>query len=250
MAPLLVLFFSFVSVLSCAPEVPQIFQERVGLYAPYSDQAVRYFTHLGFGSEFGRNQNLVVKKWTSPLRIQLFGSYTEEDRQEVLRITGELAELTGLSFSLVRQNPNVRVYFTTQDQFSTLVPEYNPLNPQDGLFSVISNETHSYMVEATVLIRSSLTGQHRKHILREELTQSLGLMKDSYEYKDSIFQQNHEYQPVQYSRLDRQVLKILYDKRIRPGMNEKQVVTALRAKTPPQQEDSFSLASLPQGSGS
>ena len=232
-------------VLSCAPEVPHISVEsRDSSFAPYSSDAVEYFAELGFGSEFEKDPSPVVRKWTSPIRIQLSGSYTEEDRREVLHITGELSELTGLSFSLVHQNPNVRIYFTAQNQFSRLVPEYNPSNPQDGFFEVNSDIYQSNVVSATVLIRASLTGRHRKHILREELTQSMGLMKDSFKYKDSVFQENHEYQPVQYSLMDREVLKILYDKRIHPGMNKTQALAALRAKPPLPPSDDSMLASL------
>lgn len=53
--------------------------------------------------------------------------------------------------------------------------------------------------------------------LRKELTQSLGMINDSYEYKDSIFYQDWT-DTGSYAEMDREVIRILFDSRIEPGM--------------------------------
>jgi hypothetical protein len=54
----------------------------------------------------------------------------------------------------------------------------------------------------------SLDGQ--KHLLREELTQSLGLFNDSYKYENSIFQQRWT-ETTEYAPIDRVLIDMLYN---------------------------------------
>jgi hypothetical protein len=50
----------------------------------------------------------------------------------------------------------------------------------------------------------------QKHLLREELTQSLGLVNDSWKYKNSIFYQGWT-TTTEYSDIDRELIDILYN---------------------------------------
>ena len=62
------------------------------------------------------------------------------------------------------------------------------------------------------IFRADLPGQ--KHLLREELTQSLGLGNDSPQYIESIFQSAWT-TTTSYSMLDKDVIRLLYH----PEMN-------------------------------
>jgi hypothetical protein len=50
----------------------------------------------------------------------------------------------------------------------------------------------------------------QKHLLREELTQSLGLFNDSYKYENSIFQQRWT-TTTEYADIDKKIIQILYN---------------------------------------
>jgi len=50
----------------------------------------------------------------------------------------------------------------------------------------------------------------RKHILREEITQSLGFGNDSYRYPESIFYQGWT-EVHEYSDIDKEVIKMFYN---------------------------------------
>ena len=52
--------------------------------------------------------------------------------------------------------------------------------------------------------------QGQKHLLREELTQSLGLKNDSYKYENSIFQQKWT-EVTEYAPIDIKVIEMLYN---------------------------------------
>jgi hypothetical protein len=50
----------------------------------------------------------------------------------------------------------------------------------------------------------------QKHLLREELTQALGLSNDSYDYPESIFYQGWT-ETTEYTELDKDVIRMMYN---------------------------------------
>ena len=68
--------------------------------------------------------------------------------------------------------------------------------------------------EATIYINKNLTGIEREDIIKEELTQVMGLTNDSKTQKDSLFYQykyaNPELYNNMYSPLDKEIIEILY----------------------------------------
>jgi hypothetical protein len=74
--------------------------------------------------------------------------------------------------------------------------------------------------------RASLNEQ--KHLLREELTQSLGLARDSYLYSDSIFQQAFSTKVTKYAQIDKDLIRLLYHPEMSVGLNANQVDSILR----------------------
>ena len=57
---------------------------------------------------------------------------------------------------------------------------------------------------------SRISQRARNHLITEEITQSLGLMKDSDEYINSIFYQGYTYSQS-LTPLDRDVVELLYN---------------------------------------
>ena len=68
-----------------------------------------------------------------------------------------------------------------------------------------------------------------KHLLREELTQSLGLARDSQRYDNSIFQKDWT-TTNEYADIDRDVIRLLYHPQMQIGLNQisvEQVLTQI-----------------------
>ncbi len=223
--------FSFVLtglLICCAPPVYDLSQN-----VPENckeEYAVSYFREIGFGSEFEENNRKIIRKWRSGVRVKLHGSYTAQDLAEVRRVVSELSSLTKLSVDIVEQNPNINIYFVTPDVCKRYIPNFPVYNPQDGYFSIsnLGGADFSIILGADICIKSTITNfQHRNHLIREELTQSFGLMKDSYTCPSSVFQQDPQYKPTEYSSIDRAVIRLLYDNRVRPGMMEAQFLSAI-----------------------
>ena len=77
--------------------------------------------------------------------------------------------------------------------------------------------------QGRVLIAADVTTQaERTHLIRKELTQSLGLFKDSWEHSDSIFYKGWT-TTDKYWPLDEATIRLLYQPQLEPGMNLSQV---------------------------
>ena len=215
--------FIFVPLFTaCGPQLPDGFLDSP---PPNRNEVVKYFLEIGLCPEFGKCPVPMVKKWTSDIRIQLHGNYTESDEQELETITSELSELTGLSITIVNSNANINIYFVSQTLFKKYIPEYKGTAEQDGLFVSRNHPGDSVLYSSTICIRQDANHQLRNHLLREELTQAMGIPADSRVYKDSIFQQDPFYQTTEYSAMDKEVIKLLYDKKMRPGMTKNEIET-------------------------
>jgi|TARA_B110000881_G_C18446723_1_gene448858 hypothetical protein len=70
--------------------------------------------------------------------------------------------------------------------------------------------------------------QAQWHLLREELTQSLGLAQDSERYLNSIFQINWTI-ISSYSQIDKDIIRLLYHPNMKVGLNENEVDLLLRS---------------------
>ncbi len=222
----LTLLILMTSLVACGPGYYDDFLNEPSPYGKYSEEAVNYFFKIGLCPEFGTCTRPVVKKWESDVRIKVHGKYSNRDEEELDDIIHELSELTGLSIKRVTKDANINIYYVPQSKFKKYIPQYNEDNPQDGLFAVLPDANYVYY-KATICIEDRLDQLRKLHLLREELTQSLGLPNDSELYFNSVFQQNPQHKPTEYSNLDKEVIRLLYDRNIKPGMGEEEVKGAL-----------------------
>jgi Protein of unknown function (DUF2927)/Bacterial SH3 domain len=201
--------------------------------APYSAAALDYFLEVAMGSEYG-DATPNIRKWETDLRIQIMTpNATAQDKAVVEQVIAELNQLleqsagaTGrpVTLTLVNSNPNVEMYFVPAESFT----QYNS-NAQEGQIGSAWMQVNNNVISgAEILIASNyLTDVERAHVIREELTQSLGIMKDSWLYEDSIFYQGWT-RTNEYTALDREVIRMLYDPQLEIGMSQQQVASRLR----------------------
>ena len=128
----------------------------------------------------------MLHRWADDVRIKVYGAPTDADINALNRVVGELNQLvSGLTLSVTDGKAEVEMYFVPESRFSAIEPQYIPVNL--GFFRVWWN-SQGTIYRARILITSEgVTQQERTHLIREELTQSLGLFKDSWKYPESIF---------------------------------------------------------------
>lgn len=181
----------------------------------YTTQEAEYFFEIALGSEYGSRARRITK-WAGPVMVEIVGSPTREDREALMELMGEINAITHKR--LLRPAPgggSMRVFFVPLAEFPSYEPNY--VEGNHGFFWVDWNSLRE-IVSARVLIASDVTTPvARAHLIREEVTQALGLMNDSMGYEDSIFYMEWS-ETTSYSELDRKVLEILYWNRMRPDM--------------------------------
>lgn len=199
----------------------------------YTPEEMKYFLGIALGSEFG-SASQQIRKWEDDIAIRIHGNPTRRDRQTLARVVNELNQLIGnrlsgggiqirvLEESEVQQS-NVDIYFVPHSKFLNYEPNYESGN----LGFAYANWNQGRIYQARILVSTTDTSQaERSHLIREELTQALGLLQDSGRYEDSIFYQGWT-TTNSYLDIDRAVIQMLYHPEVLPGMDRREGMLAL-----------------------
>ena len=191
---------------------------------PYTQAEIDYFLEVALGAEFGESEQ-VIKKWTKDVRIDVLGAPTEEDLQTLDRVVEEINNLIdGVEMVVVDRNPNVEMHFAPEDEFKSIEPNYVPVNY--GFFWSYWNRGNEFTKSRLLISTDEVTQAERSHLIREEVTQLLGLMIDSNRYEESIFFEGWT-ETSNYAEIDKSVIEMLYRDDIEPGMTTSEVVEIL-----------------------
>lgn len=185
---------------------------------PLADQDVRrYFMEIALGSEYGLG-DFTIKKWVQDVQLEVLGEPTGEDLETLQAVVAELNELLDMRIriDLVPSGGNVKLYFIPHQEFS----QYEPpgIVFYGGFFWNwwnFAGEIHNGQI---VIGSDRLSQTERNHLIREEVTQMLGLMNDSMRFRDSIFYQGRT-ETGEFSEIDRRLIRMLYSDGIHAGMN-------------------------------
>lgn len=220
-----------------------------GIDTPFSKrQLVENFVRIAAFDEYtvrggrfvAQQTPSALRRWDKPVRMALhFGaSVPEERRREDSGIVGayarRLAGLTGTDIRLAQTRANFHILVMTTDELGAVGPRLRTLVPgiDATTLSEITNlprytfcavyafsrpgADHVYAT-AVAVIRDEHTALMRKSCLHEELAQGLGLANDSPDARPSIFNDDEEFSLL--TRHDELLLKLLYDPRMKPGMD-------------------------------
>ncbi|ARO15082.1 Lipoprotein, putative [Ketogulonicigenium robustum] len=212
---------------------------RIALYDEYAD----------LGSRFSPNTTESrLRRWEQPVRYQMVFGQTvpraqrNKDQAEVSAYFGRLQNITGLQIEQ-SDDPNYLVMFLGEDdrpgaaaQLRTFIPGISEsallalMHPDRSTLCLViafadasSNYTYS---RAVALIRAEHPDRMRSACIHEELAQGLGLANDDVTVRPSIFNDSEEFALLTLQ--DEMMLKILYDRRLRPGMTIDQATPIVR----------------------
>ena len=190
----------------------------------YTDNEIEYFTEIALGSEYGSNVQ-VIRRWDSDIKIKINGNPNEKDLQTLNQVISDINEIIGdkINLSLVDSNQNIDINFVPLSDFSIC----NAAPGNYGYFNCKWSNNVIYECDICIATDDVLLQEERSHMIREELTQSLGLMNDSLGYRDSIFYEEWTY-TQKYLEIDKKMIEILYSDKIKPGMVKQEVESVLR----------------------
>lgn len=187
------------------------------------DSLIEYYDEVVFGIGSPEVTEPLHRMWrwgsAEVISVRLIGG-VDGDRAEAERVLDELSDLTGLTFRWDAAEPDsLRVVVLPRAEWDITV--------HDTIWGTVRWSYSGYRITgAYAYIEAEMTTQRRHHVIREEITQALGLFWDSLDYDDSIFY--NAYNPVtEFSEADVFVIESHYDDRLRPGMTRDSVHAAL-----------------------
>lgn len=235
-------------------------RDRGGPDTPFTDAMLaRNFRTIALGEEYTRGGGLTparggearVKKWASPIRVNIeFGDLVPQqqrawDRRKTRSFAARLAQITGHPISMSETNPNYHVIFATHDDLPNTAQRIRELVPDINLESLnvvrhmprsihclvmaFARDNESYEYDTAIaVIRAEHPDLLRLSCIHEELAQGLGVGNDSPGARPSIFNDDDEFALL--TRHDEMLLKVLYDPRLRPGMDADQAMPIVNAR--------------------
>lgn len=178
----------------------------------YSDESVKYFNKVATKSEFSSGE-FKPRKWRKDMKIYVKGDKPDYLINELNRIVGELNDIINpINIKVVddEDESNFVVFFGSQSGYNKICSSSIGLTEHNyGLFVVDGGNSISGGSMYVDTERSS-TMSAKKHLLREELTQSLGLFNDTYDYPESIFYQEWT-ETNEYAPIDIELIGMLYN---------------------------------------
>ncbi len=207
----------------------------------YTQEEINFFLDIAMGTEFG-GYSRVVRKWNSDIKVRVIGSPTSQDQQTLRSMISELNELldaadpNSIDIELLsassRGTANVEVYIVPSSQFRRYEPHALP--GQLGFAWPRWSNNDEIYTSRIFVSSTNITQNERSHLLREEFTQSLGLMRDTEDtrYQSSIFYQWWT-DTTAYTDLDRAIISMLYRPDVTSGMTSTEVASRLQSPEQP-----------------
>jgi len=177
-----------------------------------SNEVNAYFNEIALKDEFSGEVLSNPIKWTSDIRIYVKGEKKQYLILELSKIISELNDLIEyINISIVSDSTqsNMPIFFGSMEEYNIIFPYSRKYSNQLGLGSLWTNNNEIYFAKIFVDTKNHLSISEEKHVLREELTQCLGLPNDSWKYPNSIFYQGWT-SITEYSDIDKLLIKKLY----------------------------------------
>lgn len=187
-----------------------------------------------------RQRTAPLRRWEVPVRMQIeYGpSISPAQRSrigtDIREFSARLQQATGHPIGFTRSSGNFHVLFLSEDERRTMAPRLGSLVPGMPASDIsalanlapqnfctvfaYSRGNNSSYVQAVAVIRSELPPRLMLSCIHEELAQGMGPANDSPTARPSIFNDDEEFAFLTWH--DELLLKILYDRRLRPGMLE------------------------------
>ncbi|NAS29696.1 DUF2927 domain-containing protein [Flavobacteriaceae bacterium R38] len=204
----------------------------------YESELIEYFKEVALKSEFDENVNKIIK-WRKPMRLYVVTDKNQTYEKQMFFIQNAINSFNTLATDGFKielsddfENSNSYLYLCSREKIAKVNPNfYQQLtdNLDDNLSGFVYMEFYwtSYNIYRSSIfidINDSLVVQ--ESTILEEITQSTGLPNDPESHKNSIFYEHKSDEDInikEYSDLDKDVIKLLYHPRMKPGLNSKQV---------------------------
>ncbi|RAP33218.1 hypothetical protein DID75_02810 [Candidatus Marinamargulisbacteria bacterium SCGC AG-410-N11] len=197
----------------------------------FSQTSINYFSEISLGAEYGGSKK--ITKWTKHPIVKVNGNYTSQDIQELQKIIQEINSISStIKLNLILDNSkkgDINIFFCPRKEFYKFINSPH-VHSAEAFVRVFINSNNE-ITSSKIVINSNQSNKTIKNsTIREELTQSLGLLNDSWLYSNSIFYQGSS-NTTSYSKIDKDVIALLYSKDIKPGYTKNDIMSIYSAKS-------------------
>jgi len=199
---------------------------------PDLEYIMQSFFEVGLGTEHGTSANQNLRKWRQPLRVYVEHQIGDKPLHNQL-LDAQIKQLTSIPNINIQRTEdkstaNVFYYFTRQSALGDLVQKNlgnSATQYLHGAICLASVKTNSdnAITSAYIFIPVDQARMHGKLVacIVEELTQALGLVRDSDLVFPSIF--NDKTPNTLITGLDDILLRLLSEKTVKAGMSKQQL---------------------------
>lgn len=191
------------------------------------DEIILYFNEIAFGAEYiNGGDPYKLQKWNEPIYYIINGDYTDEDLITLSTFTNWLNTIEGFPGIYETKDStqaNLKIYFCTENTMLSIMGDN--FKGSDG--AVTFWYTNDIIYDAVICYRTDLNQYLRNSVIIEEIYNGLGLINDTTLRKDSIIYSEFS-QPQELTEIDEILLKILYNKELKNGMNAAECEQVIR----------------------
>lgn len=215
------------------------FDKEVIFVDKSKEELIGFFNEICLGYEYG-NSKKVTRKWKEPLKLFIVKDSVYKEQVEFInRTINTINKLIDNEFYISTTNDSINanghLFLCSHDKIKLFPKPYNELfkhtNKETFGYVGIKNNKDYYINKTSIFINTTKSLKNQKSTIIEEITQSLGLGNDTEIYYDSMF---YQYKPLQnwvtleYSEMDKKIIQLLYNKKMRVGLNRIETSTIIR----------------------
>lgn len=214
------------------------YEQRKQIDKEFFERGLKYYEQVAGYGEFDSTYDGIIKKWgNNPVHIYVDESgfadvdpkmkaYLYKTLDRVLMQLNSLGSLPKITYSNDKaQAYQIKLVFDTLADIQKKVE--NARWSEWGIFSYFWDPSFQINRAEIGISTDVTTPITAAHLLQEELIQSFGLVNDSYDYADSVFQQKWGY--IQYpGELDWLLIEFHYRPEIKAGMQMTEALKILR----------------------
>ena len=211
------------------PIKPPVSNKHSEFYIPgvNVEDVILYFNEVVLDGEIiNSGDPTKLQKWEVPIYYIINGEYTEEDMLTLTNFTNWLNTIEGFPGIYETKDigkANLKIYFCDQKRMLELMG--NNFKGLDGAVTFWYDNDKIY--DAIITYRTDLNQYLRNSVIIEEIYNGLGPIQDTHLRADSIIYSGFS-EPQTLTQIDELILKLLYNKEFKPGMNSKECEDAIR----------------------
>ncbi len=202
------------------------------LWSP-EGKLVRRFDQLAFDADLNSSvAGKIIWKWNGPVTIRVHGGGALEESL-VRGFTYVLRRLSGLDMNVTspgKWGENINVYFAEKSQWPEIIRRhYGTLSRDEHANYTCVAFPDGYggtLLRGYILIPSTLPSDDLLGCVVHEMTHLLGLIGHSRSPSPSVLSKSLG--NVDFALRDKILIRALYDRRIRPGMDREKALVVVR----------------------